>query len=313
MLCNEATEAHGAKTEACTDTSGSCCSATLPAAIYLGIRNLVKCFSAEAEPSWKLEHTRKMQRLQRKSQCAVEEKLVSRRQSVDSRKDSLRPNSRITFTLPSSMCGPVGGGDGDFWHCLDLDYCNFCSSATKIDVLQMKRQKVCPQLDQDNAEATKGAARLRKQRAGKGKRLKNGKMCMAKEKHWRAQSRRRSVDSSSHSSNWQRQRRNEVVPEGWPKYFTDCVQTSIQSWSWRRRRRRSRLRGKRRWHRQTIFGDCTRCKVSTADPPPAPQTPISQIYIQMERDKKDRVKKCRRVREAKRKLRIGSDHWLKCK
>lgn len=50
------------------------------------------------------------------------------------------------------------GGWLAFGIALDLEYCNFCSSATKIDVLQMKRQKVCLQLDQDSglAEHRKG-------------------------------------------------------------------------------------------------------------------------------------------------------------
>lgn len=91
-------------------------------AIYLRIRNLLKCCQRQRQ---NLEHTRKMQRLQRrkrsrsakarkggerrsgkkergtetrqkKSQCAVEEKLVSCRQSADSGKDIVRPN-RITL------------------------------------------------------------------------------------------------------------------------------------------------------------------------------------------------------------------------
>lgn len=33
----------------------------------------------------------------------------------------------------------------------EREHCNFCSSATKIDALQMKRQKVCPQLDEGRA------------------------------------------------------------------------------------------------------------------------------------------------------------------
>lgn len=69
----------------------------------------------------------------------------------------------------------------------EREHCNFCSSATKIDVLQMKRQKVCPQLDEGRAGQREkergGEGRLRKQTRSKSKRLKNGKMCMAKEKH----------------------------------------------------------------------------------------------------------------------------------
>lgn len=65
----------------------------------------------------------------------------------------------------------------------EREHCNFCSSATKIDALQMKRQKVCPQLDEGRAGQREGEGRLRKQTRSKSKRLKNGKMCMAKEKH----------------------------------------------------------------------------------------------------------------------------------
>lgn len=67
----------------------------------------------------------------------------------------------------------------------EREHCNFCSSATKIDALQMKRQKVCPQLDEGRAgqREKEGEGRLRKQTRSKSKRLKNGKMCMAKEKH----------------------------------------------------------------------------------------------------------------------------------
>lgn len=69
----------------------------------------------------------------------------------------------------------------------EREHCNFCSSATKIDALQMKRQKVCPQLDEGRAGQSEGERvgerRLRKQTRSKSKRLKNGKMCMAKEKH----------------------------------------------------------------------------------------------------------------------------------
>jgi len=78
--------------------------------------------------------------------------------------------------------------------------------------------------------------------------------CMAKEKHWRAQQRPGFRVRGSRGRAGQRRTKRGRPPKGWPKYFTDCVQTSIQSWCWRRRRRR---------HSPTIFGDCTRCKVST--------------------------------------------------
>lgn len=65
----------------------------------------------------------------------------------------------------------------------EREHCNFCSSATKIDALQMKRQKVCPQLDGGQSRTEREGRRLRKQTRSKSKRLKNGKMCMAKEKH----------------------------------------------------------------------------------------------------------------------------------
>lgn len=38
----------------------------------------------------------------------------------------------------------------------EREHCNFCSSATKIDALQMKRQKVCPQLDEGRAGQREG-------------------------------------------------------------------------------------------------------------------------------------------------------------
>lgn len=112
---------------------------------------------------------------------------------------------------------------------------------------------------------------------------------MAKEKHWRqhrgskrerkGEERERGVsktwspvqatkrrpclaDPVPFPPNWQRQRRNEVVPEGWPKYFTDCVQTSIQSWS-SPCALTSQLTSQLTATAVRIFGDCTRCKVSS--------------------------------------------------
>jgi len=56
-------------------------------------------------------HTRKMQRLQKKSQCAVEEKLVSCRQSADGHSDR-HPATQVEITLGqwgNIMCR-VGSG-----------------------------------------------------------------------------------------------------------------------------------------------------------------------------------------------------------
>lgn len=47
----------------------------------------------------------------------------------------------------------------------EREHCNFCSSATKIDALQMKRQKVCPQLDEGRA----GQKERQREREGRGK------------------------------------------------------------------------------------------------------------------------------------------------
>lgn len=57
-----------------------------------------------------------------------------------------------TLCVSVCVCVFVGlGSSGGPGAEAGREHCNFCSSATKIDALQMKRQKVCPQLDESKA------------------------------------------------------------------------------------------------------------------------------------------------------------------
>lgn len=55
------------------------------------------------------------------------------------------------------------------------EHCNFCSSATKIDALQMKRQKVCPQLDEGRAGQREGGGETKKANQKQKQKIKKRK------------------------------------------------------------------------------------------------------------------------------------------
>lgn len=56
----------------------------------------------------------------------------------------------VCISVCVCICGRLGSSGGPGAEA-GREHCNFCSSATKIDALQMKRQKVCPQLDESKA------------------------------------------------------------------------------------------------------------------------------------------------------------------